>query len=193
MAKLYFRYGTMGCGKSIDLLKVAYNYRERGQIPLLITSSIDDRYGPCKITTRIGLSESAYAFNQQDNVFAYISNIKEEVDVVLVDEAQFFTNQQIRQLSDVVDILNIPVICYGLRADFQNKLFCGSEELLAIADKIEELKTMCECGKKATCNLRIINNEIITEGKQIFIGGNESYLPVCRNCFKKYVTMPKNF
>lgn len=193
MAKLYFRYGTMGSGKSIDLLKVSYNYKERGKKPLLITSSVDDRYGFSKITTRIGMSENAYAFNQHEDVFEYINNIKDIVDVILVDEAQFFTKEQIRQLSDVVDILNIPVICYGLRSDFQNKLFSGSQELLAIADKIEELKTMCECGKKATCNLRIVNNEIVTEGKQIFICGNEAYLPVCRKCFKKYVTMPKNF
>jgi len=193
MAKLYFRYGTMGSGKSIDLLKASYNYKERGKKPLLITSTIDNRYGSCKITTRIGISEKAYAFSKEDNIYEYISSIRNDVDVVLADEAQFFSREQIQQLSDIVDILDIPVICYGLRSDFQNKLFPGSHELLAIADKIEEMKTMCECGKKATCNLRIINGDIVTEGKQIFIGGNESYLPVCRKCYKKYVTMPNSF
>lgn len=191
MSKLYFRYGTMGSGKSIDLLKTSFNYKERGKKPLLITSSIDDRYGICKITTRIGLSEKAYAFNQQDNIYDYIKNLSETVDVVLADEAQFFTKEQIMQLSDVVDILDIPVICYGIRSDFQNKLFSGSAELLAIADKIEEIKTICECGKKATCNLRINEGKVITSGQQIMIGGNESYLPLCRKCFKKYITMPK--
>jgi len=191
MAKLYFRYGTMGCGKSIDLLKVSFNYKERGQVPLLITSAIDDRFGTSKITTRIGLSEKAYAFSKNESIFNYVLPLKDSIDVVIADEAQFFTKEQINELSDVGDILDIPVICYGLRSDFQNKLFTGSAELLAIADKIEEMKTMCECGKKATCNLRIVDGNVITEGKQIYIGGNESYLPVCRKCFKKYITMPK--
>jgi len=191
MAKLYFRYGTMGCGKSIDLLKVAYNYKERGKFPLLITSAFDNRHGLNKITTRIGLSDYAYAFKSEENIYDYVKNFKDKIDVILADESQFFTKAQILQLADVVDILEIPVICYGLRSDFQNNLFSGSYELMAIADKIEELKTMCECGKKATCNLRVSNGIAVTEGQQIFIGGNESYLPVCRKCFKKYITMPK--
>lgn len=185
MAKLYFRYGSMGSGKTIDLLKVAYNYKERGQNVLLLTSALDDRYGKCKITTRIGIEEAAIAVSKEDNVFDLVSNTGSKVDAVLVDEVQFFSKSQIDQLSDVVDFLGIPVICYGLRCDFRNNFFEGSARLMEIADKIEEIKTICKCGKKATCNLRTIDGKPSISGDQIFIGGNESYVALCRKCYKE--------
>lgn len=187
MAKLYFRYGTMGSGKTIDLLKVAYNYRERNQDVILLTSAIDDRYGKNRITTRIGLSEECYAFFNNENLFEYVKKLKKKPDAILVDEAQFMTKEQVYNLSDVVDYLNIPVICYGLRADFKNEIFEGSLALMEMADKIEEIKTICECGSKATCNLRMIGNRPVKDGEKIFIGGNEAYIALCRKCYKKYM------
>lgn len=187
MAKLYFRYGTMGSGKSIDLLKVAYNYEERNQKPLLMVPYIDNRAGIGKVTTRIGLSKEAFVVYKDTNVFEYINNIKDKPNCILVDEAQFLQKDQVMQLSDIVDYLYIPVICYGLRSDFKCELFEGSEELMAIADKVEEIKTICECGRKATVNMRYKDGKVILNGDKILIGGNESYKAVCRRCYKKYI------
>lgn len=187
MAKLYFRYGAMGSGKSIDLLKVAHNYEEKGQKVVIITAGIDDRYGVGKITTRIGLQREAEIFNKDVNIFELVKNYKYVPDSVLIDEAQFLTKEHVYQISDIVDILDIPVMCYGLRADFRLEFFEGSLHLMEIADKIEEIKTVCECGAKATCNMRMINGKATNRGEQILIGGNDSYKSVCRKCYKKYI------
>lgn len=192
MAKLYFRYGAMGSGKSIDLLKVAYNYEERGQKVYLITSALDTRYKEAEITTRIGISRKALAVNDEDNIFEIIKNLKDKIHCILVDEAQFLTRKQVYELSDVVDYLDIPVIAYGLRTDFKLEFFEGSQAFMEIADKIEEIKTICECSKKATVNLRMCDGKIITSGEKILIGGNDTYKSVCRKCYKKYVDLSRD-
>lgn len=187
MSSLYFRYGAMNSGKSIDILKVAFNYEERGQHVLILTSGLDNRYGLNKIKSRVGIEREAFGVNTEENIkdlFKKNNDIK-SIDCVLVDEVQFFTKEQIYQLSDIVDDYNIPVICYGLRSDFKNEPFSASSYLMAIADKIEELKTICFCGNKATVNARIIDDKIVHNGEQIQIGGNESYVSVCRKHFKE--------
>ena len=185
MSKLYFRYGAMGSGKTIDLLKVAYNYKERGQKVIIFTAKIDNRYEVGKITTRIGIQADALTFDNETNFYRQIKQLEEKPDCILIDESQFLNRKQVLQLSDVVDFLDIPVICYGLRADFQMKFFTGSGPLMEMADKIEEIKTICECGKKATINMRMINGIPTTTGSQVLIGGNDSYKSVCRKCYKK--------
>ena len=192
MAKLYYRYGAMGAGKSIDLLKVAYNYKERNQNVIIFTAGIDDRIEVGKVSTRIGISKEAEVFYNDTNIFEIVKNYSYPADCILVDEAQFLTEKQTRQLSDVVDELDIPVICYGLRSDFQNHFFEGSRGLMELADKIEEIETICECGAKATVNMRLINGKATNLGEQILIGGNESYKSVCRKCYKKYIQDSKN-
>lgn len=191
MAKLYFRYGAMGCGKTIDLLKVAYNYEERNKKVLVLSPAKDDRYGVGKITTRIGLERESVVVNEDMNIYQYVRKLEKKVDAILVDEAQFFTKEQIYQLSDIVDYLDIPVMCYGLRADFQTNFFQGSGPLMAIADSIEEIKTVCECGKKATINMRFVNGKAVSEGDQVVIGGNDTYKSVCRKCYKRYIQKAK--
>lgn len=191
MAKLYFRYGTMGSGKSIDLLKVAYNYEERNQKCLVVVPELDNRYGVGKITTRIGISRDAYIVYSNTNIYEYIEKLENKPDCILVDECNFVTKKQILELSDVVDLLNIPVICYGLRSDFKGELFESTQQLMAIADKIEEIKTICECGAKAVINMRYIDGKVVIKGDKILIGGNESYKAVCRKCYKKYIKRQK--
>ncbi len=187
MAKLYFRYGAMGSGKSIDLLKVAHNYEEKGQKVLLFTPSADTRNGIGNITTRIGLQREAHAIDKNFDIYVYVSNISEKPNAILVDEAQFLTKAHVIQLTNIVDFLDIPVICYGLKSDFRCELFEGSKALVEFADSIEEIKTICECGKKATINMRCINGTPTIKGEQILIGGNESYKSVCRKCYKRYL------
>ena len=192
MAKLYFRYGAMGSGKTIDLLKVAYNYRERNQSVLIYTASIDNRYEVGKITTRIGIQSDAKIFDKNTNFYKDISEVEEKPDCILIDEAQFLEEKHALQLTDVVDYLKIPVICYGLRTDFRMKFFAGSKALMEVADKIEEIKTICECGQKATINMRLVDGVPTVEGAKILIGGNDSYKSVCRKCYKKFINyMPK--
>lgn len=192
MASLYFRYGSMGAGKSIDLLKVNHNYSEQGKGTLLFTPAVDDRYGVGKITSRIGVSEPATALTRDFDVYEYVLNEKNalgDIYVVLVDEAQFLTKEQVIQLSNVVDDMNIPVMAFGLKNDFSNNLFDGTEALLIYADKIEEIKTICtkdDCSRKATMNLRLSNGTPVYEGEQVQIGGDESYIPVCRKHYKEY-------
>lgn len=188
MAKLYFRYGAMGCGKSIDLLKVAYNYEERNKSVVVFTSSKDDRYGIGKITTRIGLQKDAIAINEGMNVFDLVSKEYFSADCILVDEVHLLSEKTIYELSDIVDKLNIPVICYGLRADFRSNLFDGSKRLIELADEVEEIVTICECGKKAIMNMRLIDGRATSYGPQILIGGNDTYKAVCRKCYKKYLS-----
>lgn len=192
MAKLYYRYGAMGSGKTIDLLKVAYNYEEREQKVLIFTSALDNRYEVGKITTRVGLQRDAIVITREFNIYEYIDKLEDKPDCILVDEANFLTREQVFELTDVVDFFNIPVICYGLRADFRLNFFEGSHPLMELADKIEEIKTICECGAKATVNMRFVDGKAVTEGEQVFIGGNESYKAVCRKCYKKYINyIPK--
>ena len=188
MAKLYFYYSTMNAGKSTTLLQSSYNYRERDMNTLVYTAAIDDRFGVGKVTSRIGISQDAFLFRSETNLFDEINKHlkKEKVHCVLVDEAQFLGKQQVYQLSNVVDKLKIPVLCYGLRTDFQAELFEGSKYLLAWADQLEELKTICYCGRKANFVLRLNDQgEVIKEGAQIQIGGNDSYLSVCRLHYKE--------
>ena len=167
MSKLYFRYGAMGSGKTIDLLKVAYNYKERGQNVIIYTAKIDDRYEVGKVTTRIGIQSDALLFDSDTNIYKDTKKLDEKPDCILIDEAQFLTRRQVLQLSDIVDYLDIPIICYGLRTNFKIKFFEGSRALMELADKIEEIKTICECGKKATVNLRMINGVPVTSGPDI--------------------------
>ena len=187
MSKLYFRYATMGAGKSLDLLKTAYNYEERNKNVLLLTSNFDNRNGLNKITSRVGLSMSAISISDTTNIFEYVKlqHSINKYDCILIDEVQFLTKEHIWQLTDIVDKLNLTVITYGLRIDYRGEPFEGSCYLMALSDKIEELKTICEFGDKATMNLRVVDGEPVFEGNQVSIGGNESYIPVCRKYFKE--------
>ncbi|MBE7635353.1 thymidine kinase [Sneathiella sp. P13V-1] len=188
MAKLYFYYSTMNAGKSTTLLQSSFNYEERGMKTLLLTAAFDDRYGVGKIASRIGLEADAFLFSEDTDVLKLISNEKENrrVDCVLVDESQFLSRDQVFQLSEVADKLKIPVLCYGLRTDFQGNLFEGSQHLLAWADELKELKTICHCGRKATMVIRVDESgEPIRQGAQKEIGGNDRYVALCRQHFKE--------
>lgn len=188
MAKLYFYYSAMNAGKSTVLLQSSYNYQERGMRTLVFAPAIDTRAGLGRIRSRIGLEAPAEVLSGTDNVF---HRVKQEhssaaISCVLVDEAQFLTRLQVDQLAEVADVLGIPVLCYGLRTDFQGQLFTGSAALLAIADDLIELKTICHCGRKATMNLRVgPDGRALHEGAQIEIGGNERYVAVCRRHFRE--------
>lgn len=188
MAKLYFYYSAMNAGKSTTLLQSSYNYQERNMRTLIYTAAIDDRYGKSKVTSRIGISQPAQLFNSDTNLFSEIAaeHQQQSLHCILVDEAQFLTKKQVYQLSDVVDKLKLPVLCYGLRTDFQAELFEGSKYLLAWANQLEELKTICYCGSKANFVVRLNEKgEVFTDGAQIEIGGNDRYLSVCRKHFKE--------
>jgi thymidine kinase len=174
MAKLYFRYGAMGSSKTANAIMVQYNYQERGQKALLVKPLIDTRDGGPVVGSRSGLQ--APCIYMED----LTSEIAKGYSCIIVDEAQFLTKDQVKMLVSIVDDLSIPVIAYGLRADFQGNLFEGSHWLLAWADSIEEIKTVCWCGRKATCNARISNGKVVREGEQVVIGGNESYVALCR-------------
>lgn len=182
MAQLYFRYSTMNAGKSIDILKIAHNYEEQGKSVLLFTSSLDDRYGEGFIASRIGIKKAAISYDRNTKLRTSIE--ASPPHCVLVDEGQFLTKTQVLELTQIVDYMHIPVIVYGLKNDFQNNLFEGSEALLLYADKIEEIKTICWfCNRKATMVLRVQDGKPIYTGQQIQIGGNDNYLPVCRKCY----------
>ena len=188
MAKLYFYYSAMNAGKSTVLLQSSYNYRERGMRTLLFTPAIDTRYGSGRIESRIGLSSGAISLAIGDNLLTRVrtEHTTEPVACVLIDEAQFLTAEQVWQASEVTDVLDIPVLCYGLRTDFQAKLFPGSAALLGLADTLTELKTICHCGRKATMNLRVdAAGRGVREGAQVEIGGNDRYIAVCRRHFKE--------
>ena len=187
MAKLYFSYSTMNAGKSTVLLQASHNYGERGMKTMLFTAELDNRSKVGNISSRIGLSEKASTFNNDDNLFSSVQERlnMDKISCVFVDEAQFLTEKQVWELSDVVEILNIPVMCFGLRTDFQGKLFEGSSSLLAIADELKEIKTICHCGKKANMVVRVDSNgKVLKEGAQIEIGGNEKYISLCRKHWK---------
>ncbi len=188
MAKLHFYYSAMNAGKSTTLLQSSYNYNERGMDTLLYAPMVDDRYGVGNIATRIGLQAPAIAFNDEFNIYESAeSELKRNKNIkcILIDEAQFLNKKQVNELTDIADRLNIPVLAYGLRSDFMGEPFEGSSYLLALADTLIELKTICHCGKKATMNMRIDQDgNAVTAGKQIDIGGNERYVSTCRKHFK---------
>ena len=186
MAKLYFNYSSMNAGKSTALLQANHNYLERGMKTMMFTFSEDNRFEKGMIVSRIGIKSNAHPFNNSTDIHTEVSNQlkQEKVDCLLVDEAQFLTKKQVHDLGRVVDELNIPVLTFGIRTDFQGELFEGSKYLLAWADNLKEIKTVCWCGRKATMVVRINDkNEIISEGEQIEIGGNEKYVPLCRSHF----------
>jgi thymidine kinase len=181
MAKLFFYYGAMNSSKTANALMTHFNYMEVGQKALLCKTETDTRDGARRIRSRIGLEEECVLLHElmemsKEQICAY--------DCVIVDEVQFATAEQIDFLSDIVDFYDVPVICYGLRADFQNRLFPGSERLIAIADTIREIKTVCWCGKKATCNARYNEQGIVRDGEQVMLGANDSYVSLCRKHFK---------
>jgi thymidine kinase len=183
MAKLYFHYSTMNAGKSTVLLQAAHNYRERGMQPLLLTAALDDRAGPSRIASRIGIGAPAQTFTPQTDLFACLENAQRQgpVHCVFIDEAQFLTEAQVWQLARAVDDLHLPVMCYGLRVDFRGQLFPGSAALLALADEMREVRTICHCGKKATMVVRMGPDGVaLQEGAQVQIGGNETYVSLCR-------------
>lgn len=193
MAKLYFRYGAMGSSKSANILMVRYNYEERNQYAVLLKPQIDNRDGEHEIQSRIGLSAPAEYVDEFLNEIAktwgpgspeYLYHGM-KVDAVLVDEVQFLSEKEIDTLSDIVDFYDIPVICYGLRTDFRSKMFPGSKRLMEIADIIEEVPTVCWCGKRAQCNTRYADGKIVREGAQVMLGSNESYVALCRKHYKE--------
>ena len=188
MAKLYFYYSSMNAGKSTNLLQSSYNYKERGMNTLVFAPLLDDRYGSGKVTSRIGIETEATAFTKDTNLLKVVeeSNAAQPLHCVLIDEAQFLTRDQVFELSEVTDKLNIPVLAYGLRTDFQGEPFEGSKYLLSWSDNLKELKAICDCGAKATMVLRLDENgNAVTEGSQVEIGGNDRYVSMCRKHFKE--------
>ncbi|MGT2771337.1 thymidine kinase [Streptococcus marimammalium] len=181
MAQLYYKYGTMNSGKSIEILKVAHNYEEQGKPVVIMTSALDTRDGLGVVSSRIGMKRNAIPISDDLNVFSYIADLDIKPYCVLIDEAQFLTKRNVYDLAKVVDELDVPVMAFGLKNDFRNELFEGSQHLLLMADKIEEIKTICQyCSKKATMVLRTAQGKPVYQGEQIQIGGNETYIPVCR-------------
>lgn len=191
MASLYFKYAAMNSGKSTQLLQAQYNYFERGLNPLAMTAQLDTRShdpksGAGKISSRLGLDCPAYTFDKTTNIFDFVTdmNTTKTVDILFIDEAQFLSEEQVFQCAKVVDDLDIPVLCYGLKTDFMGQLFPGSEALLRLSDNIEEIKAICWCGKKATMTARLTpKGDMVKAGQQIAIGGNEMYTSLCRKHF----------
>lgn len=182
MAQLYYRYSTMNAGKSIELIKVAYNYEERGKRVLTLAPSVDDRYGMGLITSRIGLQREAVIVNDDTNILDLFieRNDDKKIDCILLDECQFLKKHHVEELAEIVDSYDVPVLAYGLKNDFRNELFEGSYYMLIYADKIEEIKTICWCGRKAIMVARVVDGKIVKQGRQIQIGGNEMYVSLCR-------------
>jgi thymidine kinase len=192
MAKLYFKYGAMGSSKTASALIAKFNYEERGMKVWLIKPSVDNRDGIGTVRSRIGLEAEAYVVSAETNIVTEYKALK-DIDVIIADECQFFTPAQIDQLRCIVDEYDVPVLCFGLRTDFLTHLFPGSHRLLEVADSITEIKTICECGKKAIVNARIdANGHILTDGGQILIGGNDSYIAMCHSCWKKMIKQQEN-
>ena len=185
MAKLYFKYGAMGSSKSAQALITKFNYEERGMKVWLLKPAMDNRDGAEVIKSRIGLEAVADSLKDTDSVLVYFGK-QGKVDVIIVDECQFLTAEQIDDLRYIVDNYNIPVLCFGLRTDFMTKLFPGSLRLFEVADSISEIKTICSCGSKAIVNARIDSEgKVVSHGEQVLIGGNESYVAMCHRCWKK--------
>ena len=186
MAKLYFHYSTMNAGKSTLLLQASYNYRERGMATLLLTAAHDDRAGLGRIASRIGISDDALTFTPETDLFALIRDQGRGAACIFLDEAQFLTAPQVWQLARVADDLHQPVMCYGLRVDFRGQLFPGSAALLALADDLREVRTICHCGRKATMVVRQDEQgRALREGAQVQIGGNETYVSLCRRHWRQ--------
>ncbi len=187
MAKLYFKYGAMGSSKSAQALITQFNYEERGMTVWLIKPSTDDRDGADVIQSRIGLSRKASVIRPEDSIVELYRSTG-RTDVIIADEAQFFTPEQIDELRWIVDFEDIPVLCFGLRTDFLTSFFPGSKRLMELADSIQEIKTVCSCGRKATVNARIDENgRVVTKGAQVLIGGNDSYVAMCHRCWRQKV------
>lgn len=187
MAKLYFKYGAMGSSKSANALITKFNYEERGMRVWLIKPSTDTRDGAGIIASRIGLSAKADIISHEESIIALLDKMS-GIDVIITDECQFFTPEQIDELREIVNFRNIPVLCFGLRTDFMTNLFPGSRRLLEIADSITEIKTICSCGAKAIVNARIDSDgHVITSGSQVFIGGNDSYVAMCHKCWSRAI------
>ena len=192
MAKLYFKYGAMGSSKTANALITKFNYEERGMKVWLIKPSVDDRDGANAVKSRIGLYAEAYVVTPDKDLMTEYKN-HNDIDVIIADECQFLTPNQIDDLRKIVDLYDIPVLCFGLRTDFLTKLFPGSRRLFEVADSISEIKTICACGKKAIINARIDENgNVVTEGDQILIGGNDSYVAMCHSCWQQAIKKQKN-
>ncbi|SPH24951.1 Thymidine kinase [Defluviimonas aquaemixtae] len=190
MAKLYYHYSTMNAGKSTLLLQASHNYRERGMVTHLLTARLDDRAGQGRIASRIGIGEEADTYDARTDLFAAIADRLSEgaVDCVFLDEAQFLTKAQVWQLARAVDDLGVPVMCYGLRVDFRGELFPGSAALLALADEMREVRTICHCGKKATMVVRRgPDGKALRDGAQVQIGGNQTYVSLCRRHWREEI------
>ena len=182
MAQLYYRYSTMNAGKSIELIKVAYNYEERGKTVMTLIPAVDDRYGRGVVTSRIGVQREARTISEDTNILELFmkENERKKIDCVLVDECQFLKKHQVQELAEIVDSCDVPVLAYGLKNDFRNEMFEGSYYMLIYADKIEEIKTICWCGRKATMVARVADGKIVKQGQQIVVGGNDMYVSLCR-------------
>mgnify|MGYP000414179200 FL=1 len=192
MAQLYFYYSSMNAGKSTHLLQSSYNYNECGLRTVLYTAQIDDRYSEGKVSSRLGINADAQLFNFKTNLLSEVNvmQAQDPIACVLVDEAQFLTKTQVKQLTDIVDELHIPVLAYGIRTDFLGQTFSGSAALLAWADKLVELKTICHCGRKANFVIRINSDgNAATDGEQVEVGGNERYQALCRKHFKNFLPL----
>ena len=191
MAKLYFKYGAMGSSKSAQALITKFNYEEKGMRVWLIKPSIDTRDGADIIRSRIGLEAHANIILPEDNIVEKY-RLAESYDVIIADESQFFTPEQIDQLRELVEEENLPVLCFGLRTDFLTNFFPGARRLMELADSLTEIKTVCSCGRKATVNARIdARGNVVTEGSQVFLGGNDSYIAMCHKCWKDKIRSQK--
>ena len=187
MAKLYFKFGAMGCSKTAQALITKFNYEERNMKVLLLKPAIDTRDGATVVKSRIGLQQDAIAVGQDEDLHALYLNKYSDCDVIIVDECQFLTPGQVDELADIVIERNIPVLCFGLATDFTTHLFPGSKRLFEIAESISEIKSVCTCGAKATVNARLDDEgHIVTEGSQVLLGGNDRYVAMCRKCWLKY-------
>jgi thymidine kinase len=185
MAKLYFKYGAMGSSKTANALITKFNYEERGMKVWLIKPALDDRNGVTKVHSRIGIEADAFVVSPETDLICEFENRK-DIHAIIADECQFFTTEQIDQLRRIVDEYDIPVLCFGLRTDFLTRLFDGSKRLFEVADSINEVKTICACGKKAIVNARIDSEgRVLVEGGQILIGGNDAYVAMCHSCWKR--------
>ena len=187
MAKLYFKFGAMGCSKTAQALITKFNYEERNMKVLLLKPAIDTRDGATVVKSRIGLQQDAIAVRQDENLYALYLEKYSDCNVIIVDECQFLAPEQVDELADIVIERNIPVLCFGLATDFTTHLFPGSKRLFEIAESISEIKSVCTCGAKATVNARLDDNgKIVTEGSQVLLGGNDRYVAMCRKCWLKY-------
>lgn len=192
MAKLYFKYGAMGSSKTAQVLITKFNYEERGMRVFLIKPEIDTRDGADVIRSRIGLSATAVCIPKEADLTEIFKKEKKKYDVIIADECQFFTKEQIDALRSIVDSFNIPVLCFGLRTDFLTHLFPGSARLFEVADSIAEIKTICTCGAKATVNARLnAKGQIVTHGSQVMLGGNDRYIAMCHKCWTKQIEKQK--